>query len=821
MSKYSSYIVFFLISILVMVLYVNDFGPLQSAQQSINDMLCRLTAHEDIRPNVVVVTVDARSQNEYGAWPWHYDLIADLLAAAGGGQPKAVVLDMELPEDSREDSSGNTTVLADQMGWVTNVVLPFDIALTTFKSSKTSNPKDLFPNSIQIDGDSHDMSEEASLLVRKVFLPAEKLLASKPRLGFDFLAPDDDKYVRHQPLVMNYDGYYYPSVPLAAAAAYLDISTDQVKVKEGETISLGSQRTIPINDRGELLICYNKGTSFFRYSAADLLGDNFDYSVLKNKLVVVGVDDPEATEKFATPVAGTLPEYLVKANVMENIINGNLLKTRASAAIDLIILFALGALAAFILPRIALMFRMVVVVGSLFVLANINYFAVASFMTLPETVYILLQLCLFAAASPLLDSQLMTGGISTISPSDKRKVPRPAKSAARTPVNTPVRELALSPTDASEAKTVAMSKSDRHPVDHRTLKVDEDVLVDHTAATPDKAWGDLDLEHSTADPRRSDQNEEAAQPSDNNDGQQNRQESGCVKSDSSSGEMSNSGELTELKSLGRYQVTGVLGKGAMGKVYRGIDPAINRPVALKTIRLDFINDPAEFEELKERLYREAQAAGKLSHPNIVTIYDVGSEGPLQYIAMEYLEGQTLENLIKKKVKFNYRIIAQIITQMCQALEYAHERGIVHRDIKPANVMVLSDYRVKVMDFGIARIDSNSMTKTGIAMGTPNYISPEQLKGLPIDRRADLFSLGVVMYEMLLGRRPFKGENITSLIYSILHHEPEKPSAVNPQIPLLFDHIVMRALKKVPAERYQKATELMADLHDFVESFASR
>ena len=136
-------------------------------------------------------------------------------------------------------------------------------------------------------------------------------------------------------------------------------------------------------------------------------------------------------------------------------------------------------------------------------------------------------------------------------------------------------------------------------------------------------------------------------------------------------------------------------------------------------------------------------------------------------------------------------------------------------------MVLADYRVKVMDFGIARIDSNSMTKTGIAMGTPNYISPEQLKGLTIDRRADMFSLGVVMYEMLLGRRPFKGENITSLIYSILHHEPQKPSEVNPQIPLLFDQIIYEGAEEAAAGRYQKASEIAADLHDFVESFTTR
>jgi predicted Ser/Thr protein kinase len=437
---------------------------------------------------------------------------------------------------------------------------------------------------------------------------------------------------------------------------------------------------------------------------------------------------------------------------------------------------------------------------------------------LPETVYILLQLCLFAAASPLLDSEMITGGVSR-SGSDKRKAANQARSNSRSSNSAPVREIPAASSDPSNQQTVAMGKSDRYPADHQTVRADIDVSQNATAAASDRSWGDIELAASSESHDHAAASEETH--SEDSGSHSSWPDSDQTKNCSSSGEMSISGELAEIKSLGRYQITGVLGKGAMGTVYRGVDPAINRPVALKTIRLDFINDPAEFEELKERLYREAQAAGKLSHPNIVTIYDVGSEGPLQYIAMEYLEGQTLENLIRKKVKFNYRIIAQIITQMCQALEYAHDRGIVHRDIKPANVMVLADYRIKVMDFGIARIDSNSMTKTGIAMGTPNYISPEQLKGLPIDRRADLFSLGVVMYEMLLGRRPFKGENITSLIYSILHHEPEKPSAVNPQIPLLFDHIVIRALKKVPAERYQKASDLMADLHDFVESFTNR
>ncbi len=275
------------------------------------------------------------------------------------------------------------------------------------------------------------------------------------------------------------------------------------------------------------------------------------------------------------------------------------------------------------------------------------------------------------------------------------------------------------------------------------------------------------------------------------------------------------------KSLGRYKVLEILGQGAMGTVYKGIDPAINRNVALKTIRLDFVSDQEELNELKERLFREARAAGMLSHSNIVTIYDVGTEENLQYIAMEYLEGQTLEDMIRRKVKFNYRIISEIITQICSALDYAHNQGIVHRDIKPANIMVLKNYVIKVMDFGIARIDSTSMTRTGIAMGTPNYISPEQLQGKAVDNRCDIFSLGVVMYEMLVNKRPFHGENLTSLIYNIVNNKPEPPSSIDQSIPTLFDRVIDRALQKDPEERFQKASEISSALSDFIDSFLSK
>ncbi len=804
MSKYSPYILFLLISIFVVILAINDIGPISRLQQSVNDALCRMTASDDMRPNTVLVTIDRPAQNAFGNWPWHYDLVGDLVAAVGQGEPKAVVIDLDLPENAQEDSAGYTKVLADQLTWVSNVVLPYDIALGTFPSNKTANPKHLFNHSMTADKALISAEDQKGLWVRKVFLPAERLLDNNPRLGFDFIVPDDDQVVRHQPMTQYFDGYYYPSLPLAAAAAYLDVKSDDIKVNGDGSIDVGSHR-IPVNAKGELFVTHSEGLPFARYSANDILGQNFDFRRLKDKLVIIGVDDPALSDQFKTPVNEVTSDLLITATVADNIISGKHLAVHdRPTSTYLIILFALGAIGAVVLTHIPLMYRLVVLAGSLLVLANINYFMVASFQTLPNTMYIALQLILFAVASPLLETGILSA--ESYKPATEKKPKVSDKARAREEraqlASAPVRELKTTANDPSIQKTTAFdSSADYFEHEKRTLDAEPVVENNHTSASE---------AHSTVASSFDDSSDDDAIMASQDYGSSNTGESS----------RSISGEI-EIKNLGRYQISGVLGKGAMGTVYRGIDPAINRPVALKTIRLDFVNDPAELEELKERLYREAQAAGKLSHPNIVTIYDVGSEGPLQYIAMEFLEGQTLENLIRKKVKFNYKIIAQMITQICQALEYAHAAGIVHRDIKPANIMVLADYKVKVMDFGIARVDSNSMTKTGIAMGTPNYISPEQLKGVPIDRRADLFSLGVVMYEMLLGRRPFKGENITSLIYSIMNNEPEKPSVINPQIPLLFDHVIMRALKKVPAERYQKASEIANDLHGFVESFAQR
>jgi serine/threonine-protein kinase len=267
--------------------------------------------------------------------------------------------------------------------------------------------------------------------------------------------------------------------------------------------------------------------------------------------------------------------------------------------------------------------------------------------------------------------------------------------------------------------------------------------------------------------------------------------------------------------LGRYEVLSELGKGAMGIVYLAKDPVIGRMVAIKTIRMATLTeDDAEAREFRERFIREAQTAGILSHPNIVTIHDIGEDGDSQtsFIAMEYIEGRNVKSLLAEKLKFSWDQIADITAQIAEALDYAHRKGIIHRDIKPANVIITTDGKIKITDFGIAKIASSNLTTTGQFLGTPNYMSPEQVSGAPVDGRSDIFSLGVVLYELLTHRKPFQGDNLTAISYKIVHEDFTPPAALSADIPTDFNSIVSKAMAKDPWNRYQRGKDFALALH---------
>ena len=271
--------------------------------------------------------------------------------------------------------------------------------------------------------------------------------------------------------------------------------------------------------------------------------------------------------------------------------------------------------------------------------------------------------------------------------------------------------------------------------------------------------------------------------------------------------------------LGRYEILGELGRGAMGVVYRARDPIIDRVVALKTINLALTG--AALASFEARFFQEARSAGRLNHPNIVTIYDAGKADGVAYIAMEFLEGTSLREVLDEQSPLSIQRILETVAQVARGLAYAHENGVVHRDIKPANIIVLKNRRPKITDFGIARLGEADGVGSERA-GSPKYMSPEQIRGdVTLDGRSDVFSLGTVLYEMLTGRPPFGGETVTEIMQAVLEHTPPVPSVVDAHVPPELDGVVMRMLAKRPDDRYPSARSLFRELRRVDENFSAR
>lgn len=265
----------------------------------------------------------------------------------------------------------------------------------------------------------------------------------------------------------------------------------------------------------------------------------------------------------------------------------------------------------------------------------------------------------------------------------------------------------------------------------------------------------------------------------------------------------------------RYEIKSQIGKGAMGYVYKAYDHRLKRTIVLKEIRMDIGLEPAEYDKLKERFEREALSAARLNHTNIVTVFDIIEDGNKVYIAMEYIDGVNLLTRLREMKVIPPREAVEITTQACQALDFAHKAKIVHRDIKPSNIMLMETggmRQIKIVDFGVAKMsDSSTLTQAGSSLGTPSYMSPEQIEGKPIDGRSDIFSLGVVFYEMITGERPFKGENLASIIVKIIQAQPRRVSEIKKDLPPELENIILKMLEKDPDKRYQTGQEVLEEL----------
>ncbi|WP_207688442.1 serine/threonine protein kinase [Desulfonema limicola] len=263
--------------------------------------------------------------------------------------------------------------------------------------------------------------------------------------------------------------------------------------------------------------------------------------------------------------------------------------------------------------------------------------------------------------------------------------------------------------------------------------------------------------------------------------------------------------------LGKYMIRTEIGKGAMGIVYEGFDPFIERVVALKTIRKDLL-DSKEADNLLVRFRREAQAAGRLNHPNIVAVYDYDEDGDVAFIAMEFVQGRSLKEYFDNNERFDLSDIIKIMSQVLGALSYAHENGVVHRDIKPANIILTDNAQVKITDFGIAHIESSNLTQTGMIMGTPNFMSPEQFMGNRVDNRSDIFSAGIILYQFITGENPFDGRTMATIMHKVLNAEPVNPGDLNLHISSELNAVIKKAIAKKPEDRFQNAEDFFNSLN---------
>jgi serine/threonine-protein kinase len=601
--------------------------------------------------------------------------------------------------------------------------------------------------------------------------------------------PDGDGISRWEPLILEYRNQYFPHFALVVAAQAMGVPRERIQVVFGEGIAIGNVR-IPTDGAMRMLVnYYGQPKTFPHYSAFDVLNDKIQTSAFQGKIVLVGATAPGIGDIEPTPLAPIFPGVEKHANLISNVQAGHFLTRPFWVELfELLAVLTLGLATAFLMPRLGA--GMGSAVGAVLffgvLAAGLIVFAVGG-VWLPVAYPALMVLFNYLAITARGFLKVEREKEIVEEQSDEANKLLGLTFQGKGMLDLAWEKFAKIPVD-DEMKGVLYNLAldfERKRQPGKALTVYERI------ASADKNFRDL-TERITKVKAA------AATPSLGPVGGAKRGESTAIL------------EGVERPTLGRYELVKELGRGAMGIVYQGLDPKINRTVAIKTVHFDDVED-SMVAQVKERFFREAQAAGGLNHPNILTIYDSGEEMDVAWIAMEYLSGKDLEFYCKKGNLLPWSRVLEIVAKTADALGYAHKGGIVHRDIKPANIMLLESGEVKVTDFGIARVVSSSQTKTGVVMGSPSYMSPEQISGKKVDGRSDLFSLGVCLYELLTGERPFQGESIATIMFQITGSPPPPVTEFVPNLPPVFQKLVEKALAKDLTQRFQTGEEFAKTL----------
>lgn len=775
---------------------------------------------------IVIVAIDDDSIKQIGRWPWPRNILAEMIKWLADAQAKVIGLQIFLTEPQTDpglkyfrklrqyldntrfppsaraqsqeirrlvesaerdlDADGKLAQIIPRAG---NVYMPMFFSV----QRPLGQPDAELPAFIQRNRLTktvqHPQSEDTLLETDGVTYPLAIFGEETAGIGHLNLSPDADGGIRREALLLRYYDDYYPSLALLLAARSLNLEPESISVSLGESVRLG--RLVIGTDSSMQMYTgfYSSGaerSAFASYSFYDVLAGKVPPASFKDKIVLVGSTAIGVGNRYLTPVSSAMSAAELTANTVASIRNQHFYvqpewtlwaQIGIFLLVTLYLMFALPNLGAGIAGIVSLLLFVAL-------LGSEEYLLTAHKVWLKNV-------------SPAL--LLLVGhlGLTT----KRFLITERLKQTAETDSAQTNRMLGLSFQTQGQLD-MAMDKFRRLPVDKSVLELMYNLALDFERKRQfNKAVSAYDyiLEHDRNFKDTGDRKQRAKQAEHTVTLGSRRMTTG--------GTLILDG-VDQKPTLGRYEIDKELGKGAMGTVYMGRDPKINRVVAVKTMALSDEFEEAELSKAKERFFREAETAGSLSHPNIVTIYDAGEEQDLAYIAMEYLQGKNLTDYVKSKGRLPLKFVLQLIARVADALDYAHRQDVVHRDIKPANIMYNEkDDSVKVTDFGIARITASSRTKTGVILGTPSYMSPEQLAGKKVDGRSDLFSLGVTMYELLAAKQPFAGDTMAALMYQIANTKHPDVMAECPDAPPCVGNIIDRLLQKNPDRRFQTGEEL--------------
>ncbi|HET9652800.1 MAG TPA: serine/threonine-protein kinase, partial [Usitatibacter sp.] len=624
------------------------------------------------------------------------------------------------------------------------------------------------------------------------FYPIEGIGKAAAGIGHLNSALDEDGATRFEPLVMSYYGQPFPSLALLLAARSLNLTAKDIRVDLGRSVSVGG-KTIRTDDAGQMYTYFYKDRdrqpAFPIDSFFDVYTGKIPATKYADKIVLIGATAAGVGANMVTPISAQMYPVTTLAHSVSSILQEHYFVAPAWGAWA-----RLAAYLGVALYLILLLPRLKAGMGAAITLA---LFAAlfATHLALMTGAGLWVQLMLPATLLVVGHAMLTTKRFLV---TERGKEKADVESAESN------RMLGLAFQQQGQLD-MAFDKLRRAPLNDEVMENLYNLALDFERRRQFNKAENVFRYMATYNPKFRDLGERLARA---------KKLSETIILGGSSGARTGSGTMileggaTEKPMLGRYQVERELGKGAMGVVYGGKDPKIGRVVAIKTMALSEEFEADELQEAKERFFREAETAGRLAHPNIVTIYDAGEEHDLCYIAMEFLKGRDLTPYTKQPNLLPAAKVLSIVERVADALSYAHTMGIVHRDIKPANIMYEPQGdTVKVTDFGIARITDSSKTKTGMVLGTPSYMSPEQLAGRKIDGRSDIFSLGVTLYQLLSGKLPFEGESMTQLMFAIANTPHPAIREYNASLPPWIEPIIDRALEKDFEKRYQTGAEL--------------